>query len=118
MFIKDKDQGFWSTFGKTCGCHQLKERSFHYRGKQMFVCSRCFGILFGYIILSPILFFLGLKIGFYSIILLVPLVFDGLLQYFKILKSTNFRRLVTGLIGGIGLGLFIINLIIYIINLF
>jgi uncharacterized membrane protein len=118
MFIKENDHGFWATLGKTCGCHQLKERSFHFRGKQMFVCSRCFGIIVGYIIISPVFYFLKLNLGFYSILLLIPLIIDGSIQHFKILTSTNIRRLITGLLGGIGLGLFIINLILYIIKLF
>ena len=112
-----EDNGFWNRLGKTCGCHQMKERSFHIKGKQMFVCSRCLGIIIGYIIVAPIMYFLKLHFGFYTILFMIPLVIDGSLQYFKVLTSNNIRRLITGLLGGYGFGIFIISLVVYVIKI-
>ena len=113
------NQGFWKTLGKTCGCHQLKERSFHIKGRQLFVCSRCLGIIIGYIFIAPILYFLNLHIGFYSLLLMIPLIIDGSLQALHIIKSNNIRRFITGLLAGYGFGVFIVYSIIQVIkNLF
>lgn len=110
-----KDNNFWFNFGKACGCHQIKERSFHFHNKQFFLCSRCTGIFISEIVLVPILYILSLHFGFYTILFSAPLIIDGLLQYFNKLESTNIRRFITGLLGGYGFGIFIIHLIVQIV---
>jgi uncharacterized membrane protein len=83
-------------------CHQLPERSFYYKGKQFPICSRCTGIYLGY--LSLFLFLLGYKINYpIAMLLITPMFIDGLTQAFLNRESTNFIRLITGFIGGVGL---------------
>lgn len=111
------NNGFWYTLGKSCGCHQMKERSFHIKGKQMFVCSRCFGIIIGYIMITPILYLLNLHFGLLTILLMIPLIIDGSLQYFRVIRSNNTRRFITGILAGYGFGIFIVTLIIKLIKI-
>ena len=90
-------------FGEKMGCHQLAERSFFFHGYQFPVCARCTGVIVGEII-AVILLLLSVRIHLLlSIIFLIPMGIDWGLQYFAILISTNWRRFLTGAIGGFGL---------------
>ena len=85
-------------------CHRMPSRSFHYcNGKQMPLCSRCTGLYLGF--LSSIAYaFTSFSISIlWSFILIIPMLVDGLIQYYYYYESTNFKRLVSGLLGGIGL---------------
>ena len=88
--------------GQTAGCHQLNDRSFSCKNYQFPLCARCTGVLIGQLIMLIQLFFV-------QPILLICLagsglmLIDWLLQYFKLLKSNNIRRLITGILGGYGL---------------
>lgn len=83
-------------------CHRLPERSFFFRGKQFPLCSRCTGILIGYII--GILYFIFFdKINFFlALSLIIPLVIDGYGQYLGKWISNNGRRFFTGVLAGVG----------------
>lgn len=105
---------FMMYFGQGLGCHQREDRSYICRGRQCFLCARCLGVFIGQMAGIP-LYFLNIHLGFYAILLLIPLILDGLVQYFHIIKSTNLRRLITGLLGGYGLITFIVHVIIYFI---
>ncbi|NLK95541.1 MAG: DUF2085 domain-containing protein [Clostridiales bacterium] len=84
------------------GCHQMSERSLFIRGYQMPVCARCTGIIFGEII-SFILFMFNYRLNYaLSLLMLLPMVADGLIQYFTKYLSNNIKRLFTGFIFGIG----------------
>jgi uncharacterized membrane protein len=104
--ITDKKTKFWILLmkaGALSGCHQMYERSFSFRGFQFPVCARCTGIYLGYII-AVILFVVKVKISLKICgVLILIMICDGLLQLFKIKKSTNIRRLFTGASFGIGL---------------
>lgn len=113
----EKEKNFWMIFGKTLGCHQKHERSFIIKGKQFFLCARCSGIFLAEIVLAPILYLLSLHFGFYTILFVIPLVIDGSLQYYKILKSTNLRRFITGLLGGYAVGITIIHILVKLFSL-
>lgn len=90
-------------FGHRLGCHQMEERSFHFKEYQFPVCARCTGVLIGEII-TIVLLILGIKINLLiSTALLLIMGFDWFIQYIKLLPSTNIRRLITGTFGGIGL---------------
>lgn len=88
-------------FGAKTGCHQRSDRSFYIKGYQFPICARCTGVLIGYFLTIPIYLCCNLKywvcIAFCLIILI-----DWLVQYNKIKESTNIRRLITGILGGIG----------------
>lgn len=88
--------------GEYTGCHQLPERSFYIQSYQFPVCARCTGVLFGYILSVPCFFILGFiyQLTFIGILIMF---LDWSIQYLKILQSTNFRRLLTGILGGYGI---------------
>ena len=96
------------------GCHQIAERSFFAGGYQFPICARCTGVLLGYI-LSVFLF------GYIPFIVCIGLIaimlLDWSIQYLNILQSTNNRRFITGICGGIGCMCFVIKTIGYILNI-
>lgn len=76
-------------------CHQREERSYHLGSYQLPVCSRCQGVYIGYLI--------GILFTNWLFILLLPITYiDGLIQLKTKYTSTNRRRLVTGILSGIG----------------
>ena len=85
-----------------CGCHCRPDRSFFWRGRQFPVCARCTGVLLGMAVgLCTCL--LWLPPWWLAVVLTIPLTADGLVQLWTAYESTNFRRLVTGLLFGWGL---------------
>lgn len=93
-------------------CHKIPERSFFYKGKQFPLCSRCTGIFIGYIIgilliIMSYIFHFDIFNPIYIVILLLPMFLDGTIQYFTKYESNNFKRLITGLLGGIAIMLII-----------
>lgn len=89
-------------FYKYWGCHQMPERSFFIKGYQLPICARCTGIIIGEFI-SFILFMLNFRLSIMvCIVYLLPLILDGTIQYLVKYVSNNRRRLITGLIFGLG----------------
>ncbi|MBO5023160.1 MAG: DUF2085 domain-containing protein [Clostridia bacterium] len=95
--------------GKMSGCHQLPKRSFFFGKYQFPICARCTGIVVGYIVGLALSFFLIIPLEI-SVVLMAVMFIDWFLQYEKVLKSTNIRRLFTGI--GCGTGYF--HILIYI----
>lgn len=103
-------------------CHRKPERSFFIRGHQFPVCSRCTGFylsMAAYFIYTYYFFvdytpFLLFCAG----LLLVPTGYDGITQFFELRESNNILRLITGLLGGIGLAIIIKAIKWYIYILF
>lgn len=96
--------------GKFFGCHQIPQRSFFYKDYQFPVCARCTGVAIGELIsLALCKFKINIFISIFSILIML---IDWSLQYFKFLKSTNSRRLITGILGGFGY----LNIVIYILK--
>lgn len=86
------------------GCHRIPDRCFKFKGKPMPMCARCLGASIGHIS-AFILFLFSLLPSFYvSLLFMSIILFDWSLQFFYILPSTNYRRLLTGILGGIGVG--------------
>lgn len=93
---------FLDELGECSGCHRMPDRSFFYKGHQFPVCARCTGVCIGQ--LSAILINCMVSVPMYiSILLLAIMGFDWSIQELKIKSSTNFRRLITGILGGLGL---------------
>ena len=89
-------------FGKRLGCHQMPERSFFFKGYQLPVCARCTGVILGEVI--ALFCLILIKIDWWiNLLLLVPMGIDWGLQFLKVLESDNFRRVITGTLGGFGL---------------
>lgn len=99
--------------GDHSGCHQMPERSFYWKGRQFPVCARCTGVFIGQT-LAVILAFLVKIPTLVSVLFLSIMGIDWGLQEFKIKESTNYRRLLTGILGGFGLYSIYANIIKYI----
>ena len=105
-------------FDKYWGCHQLPERSFFFKGYQLPICARCLGIILGYILCIFLLIF-NCKLNIYLLFLLIlTTLIDWSLQFFNILSSNNIRRLVRGILGGIGLMGIYVYIVIKLFDLF
>lgn len=98
-------------------CHRKAERSFFWRGKQFPVCARCTGIYLGYLSFPIFNFDLYYISSLFSILLMLPTIFDGLTQAYLPRESTNFIRLTTGILGGVGAMSLIVNIGTFIGNL-
>ena len=103
--------------GRLSGCHQLPERSFFIHNYQFPICARCTGMLIGEIIAYIMYAFKILLSPFYAVLFLTIMGIDGLIQLLKIRQSTNFRRFITGILGGIGITALFIRCILKIIAL-
>lgn len=90
-------------------CHRIPERTFNIRGHYFPVCSRCTGfyiaafsyfifVYFFYVQYTTILIIL-------AILMLIPTFSDGFTQLIGSRKSNNLLRLLTGLMGGVGLAI-------------
>lgn len=88
-------------------CHRKPERSFFYKGRQFPVCARCTGFYISGIASIILLNFIpvpySLTTLLIGIILLIPCAIDGFTQLFEMRESNNILRLITGLLGGVGL---------------
>lgn len=108
-------------------CHRNPRRSFFFRGHQFPVCARCTGFYISGILTIALLrifswdfYYLYINNDYFSvflllsisIILLIPAGIDGTTQLLNIRESNNILRLITGLLGGLGL------ILLYRISLF
>ena len=90
-------------FSDRVGCHQIANRSFFINGYQFPVCARCTGVIIGEIV-AILLILLRINIDFiWAITLLLVMGADWFLQYINWIESTNTRRIITGISGGLGL---------------
>lgn len=94
-----------------CGCHQRPERSFFVKGYQMPVCARCEGELIGILAALIAVWFLSPSYWLMGI-LMVPMIADGLIQGLTEYESTNWRRLITGILFGFGINMIVIMFLI------
>ncbi|WP_211220725.1 DUF2085 domain-containing protein [Paenibacillus terrigena] len=89
--------------GCQSGCHQRADRSFAWQGYQFPICARCTGVILGQIgMVILLLMSVRITLGV-SVIGLGIMFIDWLLQRLKVKESTNWRRLITGILGGCGL---------------
>ncbi len=90
-------------------CHQREDRSYHIGKYQFPVCARCQGVYIGYLV--------GLLFTNPLLISLIPLTYiEGYIQLKTKYNSSNPRRLITGLLSGIGTTVLIKNLITMLIT--
>lgn len=92
-------------------CHRKPERSFFIKGYQFPVCARCTGFYISLIIYYIYAYYNYVHYNMYllifAVLLLVPAFLDGLTQFKGFRESNNFLRLISGLLGGLGLGIII-----------
>ena len=84
-------------------CHQRADRSFFIKGKQFPLCARCTGMLIGYIAGITIAVITKCEYRMYFLLFLTPMIVDGGIQHFFGIDSNNIRRLITGVLSGIGI---------------
>lgn len=102
-------------FHKYWGCHQMATRSFFFKGFQFPLCARCTGILVGEIV-ACLLLLCNIHIDvFIAVLLICTTVLDGMIQLLGKYESTNFKRLFSGLIAGIGLIFILAHVIHYLL---
>ncbi|MFJ5713746.1 DUF2085 domain-containing protein [Neobacillus sp. NPDC093127] len=91
-------------FGRAI-CHQIEDRSLQASGETLSVCARDTGIYIGifstlaYLHLfkrKAIITIPSIKICFILLLLMAPLMVDGLGSYIHLFESNNARRLVSG----------------------
>ncbi len=98
--------GLWQRameLGAASGCHQRADRSFFLGDYQFPVCARCTGVFLGQSVSFVLLLFrkrvsVGAACG-----LLLVMGADWFAQHIGLCESTNLRRLMTGIMGGIGI---------------
>ena len=110
--MKEVAQKLYESFFYLCGklgCHQMPNRSFYIKGYQLPLCARCTGVVLGY--------FVGLILGIFvsppiriAVLLLLPMGIDWGMQTALKKDSTNIRRFLVGILGGVGLIVFFGNL--------
>ena len=88
--------------GALSGCHQRSDRSFFICGYQFPVCARCTGVFIGEIVTYIFSLFRYSISCMSAICLLLIMGLDWFIQYIDLYQSTNKRRFVTGIMGGIG----------------
>jgi uncharacterized membrane protein len=99
-------------------CHQLSLRSFTAGGLVLPVCARCAGIYLGlflsflYIFIAYRKTFRGddktdLSVVIFAAVCILPLYIDGVTSYLLLRESNNLLRLITGVLTGCSLPLFI-----------
>jgi uncharacterized membrane protein len=81
------------------GCHQNSRKSFKIQSYVFPICSRCSGIYLGVLVFTVLNYFYQYSI-LLNILLGLPLVLDGIIQYKGIKKSNNIRRVITGFLFG------------------
>jgi uncharacterized membrane protein len=87
------------------GCHGNPDRCLAIGAWRSPICARCLGLLAGYPLAVAALFAFGppsLERAGLGALLLVPAALDGGAQALSAYRSTTFRRLLTGVLAGIG----------------
>ncbi|MEK7854729.1 MAG: DUF2085 domain-containing protein [Acidobacteriota bacterium] len=99
-------------------CHQIGERSFHFDGHPLAVCSRCFGVYFG-LFAGLVAYPLWRKIDdveplprIWLFLSLVPIGLDWSLTIFGIWENNHLSRFITGLILGVACATYIVPAVV------
>lgn len=102
-----------SRLGKAPLCNGRADRAPHICGKCFILCWRCTSLIFTMLLCSFLCWALTGDLHLelkpceiaYAMALILPTAVDGVLQYAFHIESTNIRRIVFGVISGIGLWL-------------
>lgn len=113
--MKKSFHGILMKIGASSGCHQMPSRSFFWHGWQFPVCARCTGLFGGY--LAGTLIWIYYRIPIEICIVFVAILFsDWAIQYINLLESNNIRRLITGILCGIGYLQMLFHFVVWIWN--
>lgn len=90
-------------------CNHREESAPKILGKTFILCWRCTGVMLSFLVMAVIKRVVDVSFGTVQIILgilmMIPIIIDGGLQYFLKYESTNVRRFITGIGFGIGFSL-------------
>ena len=92
-----------------CLCHRQKDRSVEFFGLENYFCARCLGIILGIISGAVSSIFFQSISYIFIIMMVVPLIIDGLTQSLGLRTSCNPLRLVTGVMFGYGMALLVFS---------
>lgn len=107
-----------SNIGRLPVCNQNAKRAPHLFNFCFPLCWRCSSILFSMIVFSYLMKHLDIRPGMLTgMLMLIPCAADGTLQYYFYLESTNARRIMTGLLAGIGLTIIAVYTRCFFINM-
>ena len=95
-------------------CHQYPSRCFYIFGSNMGLCARCFTIYSTLTFYCIFFSFFDINLKFkskwiISISLMMPLIIDGITQYYGFRNSSNVLRFITGVLAGSGLSILLIS---------
>ena len=101
---------YYKFFTKFTLCHRLPDRTFCVKGHYFPVCSRCTGLIIGSFSFFPFLYYdyiqYSLNLLIFSVLIMFPTFIDGYTQLIGLRESNNILRFFTGLLGGLGLVIF------------
>lgn len=90
-------------WGASLGCHQLPERSFHFRGYQFPVCARCTGTFLGELLCLAGFFAFGLLLPLWAALdCAAVMLLDWVANQLRWYNGSNAWRFITGVLGGLG----------------
>jgi uncharacterized membrane protein len=93
-------------------CNKRYDRAPHIgNGKCLPLCWRCLAIYSSVFIAYPLMRLFNIHIFFlYGFLFLIPCTVDGVAQYQYKIESTNARRIITGILAGIGFAILMLLL--------
>jgi uncharacterized membrane protein len=92
-------------------CHRIPERCIALPWGTSGLCARCTAFWAGMALLAALPELTRRRIGFpASVLMLVPMTADGLMQYAGLYESTLLLRIVTGSLAGAGFSLLLLGL--------
>ena len=83
----------------------------------MRVCSRCFGVFFGQIFALLAFVFIEDIAWYYMALMMLPMAMDWSIQRLLHIRSNNVRRVITGILGGFGMGFIQIKMAIVVMQM-
>lgn len=88
-------------------CHQAPSKSIWINNYTIAICARCFAIYAALLISGIIIYYKNyLKVKWsIGILLIIPILIDGLLQWFELRTGNKILSILTGSLAGVGLGL-------------
>ena len=104
--------GIYAAFAPLC--HQHADRSLFLEGLPMAVCTRCFGIYFGFWAAMLVLMIIpaGKRISLslrWLVLAMLPVIVDALGGWAGLFTNTHFSRWITGMVAGVGVAGFIVG---------
>lgn len=91
--LHDRFQRYTFYVALSVGCHQRRDRSFSWRGRQVPLCARCLGMLVGPV-LVPLYF--CFPNPWIAVVSFSAFLVDASTQFVGLRESNNWLRLLTG----------------------